>query len=103
MLARHVELFAMVDAVVGELGAHALPASEVRGVLLVDQRLGLGGEREERSQGGEVGIDETVVQVVVGFVVGFVVDECEEAHFVTDLPEPLGKRNPVGAGCSPLA
>jgi hypothetical protein len=80
----HVDLFAVVDPVVGELGAHAFPAPEPRRVHLVDRRLRLLRQGEERTQRGEVRVEERRVDAVV--------DEAEEPDLVTDRSQPIGER-----------
>ena len=76
VLARDVELLAVVDAVVGQFGADALPATEPRRVRLVDPGLRLLGQCEERLQRAEVAMDELCVDPVI--------DEREEADLVAD-------------------
>ena len=95
VLGRQVELLAEVGPVVGQLGADPLPAAEVPAVHLVDRRLRLRREREERLQRGEVPVHELRRDAVP--------DHGEEADLVADLPDLLGERLPLGSvGRAPL-
>jgi hypothetical protein len=94
VLARHIELFAVVDAVVGEFGADAFPAAEVARPTFVDLLLGRLGQGEERLESSEVAVDERGVDAVI--------DQREEAHLVADAAQFGSERGAVGAQSAPL-
>jgi len=90
VLGAHVELLAMVDAVVGELGAHTLPPAKVRRVALVDLRFRRFRQREELFELPKVVVQERVRHPMVG--------EVEEADAVAHGEQVVGDDLFVGGG-----
>jgi hypothetical protein len=90
VLGAHVELLAVVDAVVGELGAHTLPPAKVRRVALVDLRFRRFRQREELFELPKVVVQERVRHPMVG--------EVEEADAVAHGEQVVGDDLFVGGG-----
>jgi hypothetical protein len=95
MLGGHVELLAVVGAVVGELGADALPAAEVARPALVDGGLDIFGQGEELLQLLEVVGPERRRDAMA--------DELEEPHVMADLDEVVGDGTTIGRPAAPPA
>ena len=88
MFGRDVQLLSVVRSVVGQLGPHAFPATEVRRLAFVDACLDVVRQRKEGLDQSEVPVEELVIDAVIG--------EEEEADLVADADHPIGERRSIG-------
>ncbi|CAB4724263.1 unannotated protein [freshwater metagenome] len=93
VLGGQVELFPVVHAVICELGTNPLPAPEVPGPVLLDERLGFLGQGEESGNHRSPALNRCWVNVMV--------DECEETDLVAHADELVGECLPVRPGPAP--